>query len=70
MECAGHIMSHAPYVGICECSTSKEVRRLSGSSSSKSGPSVSQVVSSIASEVIGVLAINSVGRDKSIMLKT
>ena len=70
MECADHVMSHAPYVGICECAASKRVRRLSGSSLSEIGPSVSQVMSSIASKVTGVSGVNSVGKDKSMIFKT
>ena len=70
MECAGHFMSHAPYVGICECAACKKVFRLSGSSLSKIDPSVTQVMSSIASEVIGVSGVNSIGEDKSMMIKT
>ena len=70
MESTGHVMPHAPYVGICECAATKKVRRLSGSSSSKIGTSMSQVMSSIASEVTGVSGINSIGEDKSMMFKT
>ena len=51
MACAGHVIYYTPYVGICEYAASKIVRRLLGSSSSKIGPSVSQVMLSIASEV-------------------
>ena len=70
MVCASHVMSHAPYVGICEGAASKKVRRLSDSSSSEIGPSVSQVISSIAPMLIGVSGINRVGGDKSMMFKT
>ena len=63
-------MSHTPYVGICECAASKKVRLLPGSSSSEIGPSLSQVISSIASEVTGVLGMNNVGEGKSMKLKT
>ena len=44
--------------------------RLSGSSSSETGPSVSQVMSSLASEVSGFSGESSVGENKSIMFKT
>ena len=70
MECAGHIMSHAPYVSVCECAASKKVLRLSGSSSSEIGPSVSQVMSSIVSEMTGVSGVNSFGEDKWMMFKS
>ena len=70
MECAGHVMSHALYVGICECAASRRVHRKPGSPSSRIGPSVSQVISYIASDVIGVDGVNSVGEDKSTMFKT
>ena len=72
MECAGHVMSHAPYIGICECATSSKLRRLSGSSLSEIGPLASQVMSSIdvASDVTGISGVNSVGEDNSMMFKT
>ena len=63
-------MSHAPYVGICECTASKRMHRLLGSSSSEIGPSVSQVMLSIASEVTGISGVNSIGEDKSMIFKT
>ena len=44
MEFAGHVASNAPYVSVCEYAASRKLRRLSGLSSSGSGPSVSQVV--------------------------
>ena len=49
-------MSHASYVGICECAVSSKLRRLSGSSLSEIVPSASQVMSSIdvASNITGV----------------
>ena len=28
MEFAGHVMSHASYLGICECALSRKLRRL------------------------------------------
>ena len=49
MECVAHVMSHAPCVVICKCAASKIVRLLSSSSSCEIGPSVLQVMSSIAS---------------------
>ena len=70
MECAGHVMSHAPYVGICECVASKKVRRLSGSLSSEIRPSVSNVMSFIVSDVTVVSGVNSVGEEKSMKFKT
>ena len=73
MECADHVMPHAPYLGIYECAAMGKLRRLSGSSSSGIGPSTSQVMSSIgdgASDVSGVSRLSSVGEDKSRMFKT
>ena len=69
MECADRFMSQAPYVGICECATSEKERRLSGSSSYEIGPSVSQMMSSIASEVTGFSRVSSVGEDRSMVIK-
>ena len=63
-------MSHAPYVGICKCAAFKRVRRLSDSSPSEIGLSVSEVISSIAYDVTGVSGVNGVGEDKSMMFKT
>ena len=45
------------------------MHRLSGLSSSEIGPSVSQVMPSIVSEVTGVSDVDSVGEDKSMMFK-
>ena len=70
MECDEHVMSPAHYVTICECATYKVVLRLSGSSSSEICLSVSQVISSIASEVTGGSGINSVSEDKLMVFKT
>ena len=63
-------MSHAPYMGIRECATSKKVHRLSDASSSEIGCSVSQVISFFASEVTCVSGMTSVGKDKLMMFKT
>ena len=62
MEYAGCVMSSGPYVGIYECAASKNVRRISGSSSSEIVYSVSQAVSSIVSEVAGVSGVNNVDK--------
>ena len=65
-------MSHAPYVGICECAASRKLRRQSGSSSYGIGPSTSQVMLSIADDdsgVTGVSGVNNVGNDRSMMFK-
>ena len=70
MNCVDHVISHAHYVGIYEFAASKIGHRLSGSSSSKIGPSLSQGMLSIASEVIGFSGGISVGEDKSTMFKT
>ena len=70
MDFVGHVMPHSPYVGICECTASKKVRRLSGSSSSGIDFSASQVVLSVedsTTDVTGVSNFNSDGEDKSIM---
>ena len=69
MECFGHVMSLASYVGVCKCAASKKIRRLSGSLSFEIGPSVLQVMSYIASEVTGVSGVNSIGEEKSMMFK-
>ena len=73
MDSAGRVISHAPYVGICKFAASGRLRRFSGSSSTGIGPSASQIVSSVgddASDVTGVSGLNSIGEDKSMMLKT
>ena len=69
MECAGHVMSHSPYVGIYECEANMKVCRQSGSSSSEIGPSIPQMMSFIAVEVTGVSGVDTAGEDKSITLK-
>ena len=69
MESAGHVMSYVLYVAICDCASSKKVRRLSGSSSSEICSSMSQVISSIVPDVTGISGVNSVGADGSMMIK-
>ena len=60
-------------VSVCECAVAVKLRRLSGLRSSSTGPSASQVVSSIGNGVFhmtGVSGLNSFGEDKTMMLKT
>ena len=71
-ESAGHVISHAPYLGICKCAASKKVCRLSGSSSPSAGRVASRVVSCIGDSMPSlncVLKINSVGEYKSMIFK-
>ena len=72
MECADHLMSHAPLLGIRECAASRKLRRLSDSSLSKIGPWASQMMSSIdlVSDVTSVSSVHSVDEDKSKMFET
>ena len=73
MDCADHVTSHAPYMGICECAASGKLCRFSGSSSSDIRPSASQVVSSVgdgSSGLAGVSGLESVCEDRSMMFKT
>ena len=71
MECAGHVMSHAPFVSICECTVCKMFRRLSGSLSSGIGLSALQLMSSVdvVSDVTCVSGMKSVGEHTSIIFK-
>ena len=73
MQCAGHVASNAPYVGVRKYVASERLRRLSGSSLYGIGTSASQVVSSICdggSDVAGVLGFNSIGEAKTMMFNT
>ena len=73
MECAVHVVSHAPNEGVCEFAVSSKLRQLLGSSLSGIGPSISQDVSLIsdgASDLTGVSSLNSIDEDKMMMFKT
>ena len=73
IECAENVISHTPYVGVLECTTSGKLRQLSGLSSSDIIPSASQIVSLIGhgeSEVTGASGFNSFGENKSTIFKT
>ena len=72
MECSGNVMSHAPYIGLCECPPLGKLRRLLGPSLFGINPSASQLMSSIdvACDVTGVSGVNNADEDKPMMLKS
>ena len=66
-------MVYDPYVGICECGTSRQVCRLSRLTSCDIGLSVLQVVKSAGdstSDVTSISSFNSDGNDKTMIVKT
>ena len=66
LDCAGHIMSHAPYVGICECAASSKMHT---ASLDKSGSltSLSLSISDSGGHGTKPSGLNCVGEDKSTM---
>ena len=73
MGFAGHVTSHALYVGICKYAASGRLCRFSGSFSSEIDPLALQIVLSVgvgASDVTDVSGLNSFGEYKSMVFKT
>ena len=69
MDCAGHVISHAPYVGICKYEASNKAHVYLAHRLLRSVILCHKSPYSIVSEVTCISGINSVGEDQSIMLK-